>query len=335
MNNDLIKPYNKISKKLKIKRKEYLWKWIRVGFRATTILNKNNKYYSESEESKFIGVLLIVLLDDLAENLQNKNLLNAANAIVLKEFDYFIKYGAINQNALLELDRSCSLMEKKYLFFIQKVTREMLISVCGLPNFNFLKHDFFKYWRKVVNCFNFTLYTNNSVKNQSMPKVEKYFKSLKYSYYTKIFGHNMHVILAMIIDLMCLTKINKKEIKLAIKISEEAQAMGRIGNWLSTWKREMLEKDFSNGVLIYSINNKKIDIKDIKKYIKEKNKKSANQLIKRIEKSDVVDYFLNKWKKHRDRMEMISKKVKIFPTNKYIKGADLFLKLHLGNEGKI
>ncbi len=332
---DIINEYNKASTGLKIKRKEYLWKWIMVGFRATTILNRSNKYYNESEKSKFISVLLIVLLDDLAENLQNKNLLNLANAIVLKEFDHFIEHGAVSQNTFLKPSGSYSPAEKKYLFFIQKTTRKILINLNSLPNFNPLKHVFCKYWQKVIECFDFTLNTNNFVKNQSVPKVEKYFKSLKYSRYTEIFGHNMHVILAMIIDLMCLTKIDKKEIKLIIKISEEAQAMGRIGNWLSTWKREIAEKDFSNGILIYSVNNRKIDIKDIKKYINKKNKKSANQLIKKIEESDVIDYFLNKWKKHRDKMEIMSKKVKIFPTDRYIKGADLFLKLHLKNEGKI
>jgi len=151
-------------------------------------------------------------------------------------------------------------------------------------------------------------------------------------------GHNMHVVLAMIIDLMSLPKINRKEINLSIKISEEAQAMGRIDNWLSTWKRELVEKDFSSGVSIYLVKNKSIGVKDIKTYIGndgKKNNKAMSKLVKQIKKSNFINYFMKKWKKHRTKIKQYSGRITIFSVDEYLKGADSFLKLHLDNKNRI
>lgn len=334
----IIKEYNKISNKLKIKRKEHLWEWVNNAIKITTVLNKKNKYYKNSKKIKFLGVLLIVLLDDLAENLQDKKLLNLAIKIVKNEFYFFSKNEKINnlknKNNFYK-KYSLTTAEINYLNFIQTITKKMLTAVLSLPNYFFLKKYFYKYWGEVIKCFIFTLQTNNFIKNYSEPKIEKYFKNLKYSYYVNVSGHNMHIILAMLIDLMSLKKINKKEITMSIKAAKEAQAMGRIGNWVSTWKREMVEKDFSSGIIIYCINEKKINIKDIKKYLKKTDTKNFHRLVKQIEQSGSLNYFFKKWNEHRENIKKMTKKINFFSINKYLKGADNFLKMHLENMEKI
>lgn len=339
MDDNLIKQYNKVSKKLKIKRKKYLWRWVIKAFKITTILSKKNKYYRESIKIKFFSVLLIILLDDIAENLQNKELLNVASKIVKEEFDYFTRNNNAKEKTVLANYNYFSIAELDYLSFVQKTTQEMLTNVSNLPNYNLLEKKFYRYWLKVINCFKFTLHVNKFVKENTESRIEKYFNNLSYSYYTNITGHNMHVILAMIIDLMSLPKINREKINLSIKISKEAQAMGRIDNWLSTWKRELIEKDFSNGVSIYSIKNKSISIKDVKTYIsnskKKKNNRAVIKLTKQIKKSNFINYFMEKWKKHREKIKQHLDGITIFSVDEYLKGADSFLKLHLDNENKI
>ncbi|MBU4056690.1 hypothetical protein KJ695_02145, partial [Patescibacteria group bacterium] len=263
---------------------------------------------------------------------------NIASKIVKEEFDCFARNNNVKEKIALGGHNYFSAAESDYLSFVKKITQEMLTDVSVLPNYNLLKKDFYRYWLRVINCFKFTLYVNKLVKEGTEPKIEKYFNNLSHSRYTNIMGHNMHVVLAMIIDLMSLPKINRKEINLSIKISEEAQAMGRIDNWLSTWKRELVEKDFSSGVSIYLVKNKSIGVKDIKTYIGndgKKNNKAMSKLVKQIKKSNFINYFMKKWKKHRTKIKQYSGRITIFSVDEYLKGADSFLKLHLDNKNRI
>lgn len=310
-----------------------------TAFEITTILSKNNKNYSNSEKNKFLGVLLIVLLDDIAENLQNERMLTVAIDSVSDELRHFTRFRKLRDEstafARLERNNSFSEAEIDYLRFTIEITREMLNTVLTLPNYDVLKKEYYKYWLKVLDCFVFTLRLNNFIKNNNHQSIKKYFNSLNFSYYANTTGHNMHVILAMIIDLMALRKINKKEIGFSIKISEEAQVMGRIGNWLSTWKRELREKDFSSGIAIYCINNGIIKINDIKSYVLNNDNLIEKRLIKQIERSGAAKYFLSKWSSCRQRIESYSQKITIFSTKKYLHGAKLFLDLHTDNINKI
>ena len=75
-------------------------------------------------------------------------------------------------------------------------------------------------------------------------------------------SHNMIVYLMNDIDLMASTKINKEELPHLRKAFWHAQQMARVGNWLSTWKREIKEKDFSSGVFAYIFSNNIVKYKD-------------------------------------------------------------------------
>ena len=73
--------------------------------------------------------------------------------------------------------------------------------------------------------------------------------------------------------------------------------MTRIGNWVSTWERELNERDFSSGIFAYSLLNKIITLEEIMR-VKENNcEKTKKLIVSKISSSNVENAFLEEWKK--------------------------------------
>jgi hypothetical protein len=102
--------------------------------------------------------------------------------------------------------------------------------------------------------------------------------------------------------------------------------MARIGNWLSTWKREVKEKDYSSGVFAYVFSNKIIDIDEIKNL-------TENEIIKRIENSCVKDYFLSIWKENYLKLLSYKDRIKSVDMKAYLDGLETVIKFHMASEG--
>ena len=105
-----------------------------------------------------------------------------------------------------------------------------------------------------------------------------------------------------------------------------AQQMARIGNWLSTWKREAKEKDISSGVFAYVFSNKIIEYNDFETL-------SDSEIIERIENSNVNEFFMNIWKENYVKLVSLKEKIKSVDMDAYIKGLENVIKFHMASEG--
>src|SRR5262249_53763192 len=60
--------------------------------------------------------------------------------------------------------------------------------------------------------------------------------------------HNMHIIVSSTVDLMCSPKFDRRELGLLRDAIWHAQFMGRIGNLITTWERELGDGDYTSGI---------------------------------------------------------------------------------------
>jgi len=128
------------------------------------------------------------------------------------------------------------------------------------------------------------------------------------------------------IDLMASPQFDKNELSNLRTIFWSAQQMARIGNWLSTWKRELKEKDICSGVLAYAISSKILNIDDIKQ-LKEDN------IVKKIENSGAYQYFGSSWKRNYEKIKGMKGTIKSIDMDKYITGLENVFKFHMASEG--
>jgi hypothetical protein len=142
-------------------------------------------------------------------------------------------------------------------------------------------------------------------------------------------GHNMAIFLCVDIDLMASPKFDKRELPWVRDIVWHAQQMARIGNWLSTWEREIWEMDYTSGIFAFSIMNKLISLDEI--YDMDEN--TNNELIERIKKSEAIQHFLQEWKGNYEEIEANIPHVKSINVKEYLEGLELMLRFHLASSG--
>jgi len=138
--------------------------------------------------------------------------------------------------------------------------------------------------------------------------------------------HNMIVYLLNGIDIMASSSLDNRDLSHVRTAFWHAQQMARIGNWLSTWKREVKEKDISSGVFAYVFENNIIDSSDIGKL-------SDEEIMGRIENSGMQEYFMSVWKENYVKLASLKDKIQSVDMDAYVKGLENVIQFHLLTEG--
>jgi len=139
-------------------------------------------------------------------------------------------------------------------------------------------------------------------------------------------SHNMQAIIDIMLDLMCYKKFNLKELGLVRKIAWKVQEMARIGNWISTWEREINEDDFTSGIFALALENKIINFDRLKKEDKIK-------IINKIKKAKIKEKFLKQWLENYRFIKKLSLKIKSINFKKFFSGLEKLIFFHLASKG--
>lgn len=102
--------------------------------------------------------------------------------------------------------------------------------------------------------------------------------------------------------------------------------MGRIGNMVSTWEREIKERDFTSGVFATVIEWGVISAADLTSM-------TEKELTATIEESGVIQHFLDQWERLRGEIYELSEQVRSVDLTAYASGLEELIRIHLGSRG--
>ncbi len=275
-------------------RSSLFWQFMFRGSQMFSFIKQTKKY--KISELKILITMFIILFDDVADGTKNKKLLNEMIKVISnnKNIDY----------------KKFSTKEKNYLKFTLKLWKHISRKVKKLPSFLQLK-DFFEYdIQQTLNAIKYSCLVNKS----------PYFINKKeFWLYTP---HTLQGMINCSLDLMCFDEINLKEIGKIREIFWNAQKMGRISNCLSTWKDELIKKDFTSTVLVYAIDNELIDFKDL--YAK-----NGKDIIKKIKESNIENNLFGEWENSYNEINFLCNKIKIIKSNALLNRLEIFILLYL------
>ena len=120
--------------------------------------------------------------------------------------------------------------------------------------------------------------------------------------------HNMLMVSFSTLDLMCVAHFQTAELGSLREAMWHAQAMGRIGNVLSTWRRELSEADHSSGMFVGDPS---------------------------LSMSTREHLLLDKWRWHRTRCHAAAAQVRSLDLIPVLRGHDRFFDMHLASAGRI
>lgn len=241
------------------KRDDFTWKLFKKIIDESDYLNVPKKNQRSFHYVHFLFAMFVVLVDDIVDD-------NRDNQFLWRVFGILFEKGSMEK-----IHKN----EWRYLKFIISVWDEIDTNIKTYSRYKkFI--DLFKYdVKQIFNSIEYDYITNNRL--YLINKAECWLYS----------PHSMQFVFNDDMYLMCSTNKSDKDIGELREIFWIAKKMVRIGNWVYTWKREVMEKDFSSGVFAYA-KQKNVEIDRI-------NKMKYNDIARRVRNSRAEKTLLNEW----------------------------------------
>jgi hypothetical protein len=105
-----------------------------------------------------------------------------------------------------------------------------------------------------------------------------------------------------------------------------AQCMGRVGNLVTTWERELGDRDFTSGVFAHALQQGFLSVQQLIDA-------DAEVVREAIAAHDCEAFFLKRWRHHRDQLLALADSIRTVDIRKLIVGLKQLLQIHLGSRG--
>lgn len=278
-------------------RSEFVWKWIYKLFNHCTIGCVPDGRLEATRTRKTLFTMFITIVDDIAEADNDRKTFEQARKIPFP-------------GATVDTTQDLNLTA---LSLAEDVWSEFTDQLGKAPRSDeFLK--LFRYdTRQAVNAMEYSLLVTES------PDIATQTGALHYS------PHNMVVFPYIDIDQMASPKFARDDLAVLRELFWKAQQMARIGNWISTWEREIHEGDFSSGVVIWALRAGVIEPKDLYK--------RPETAIEAIQESNIEDVLIDQWYKLYDKIETFDETADSLKLEKTIKRLKKVMVYHLASEG--
>lgn len=284
-------------------RNGFLWKWLHRMFKIVHL-----PFISESAEKdildiKLLFTMFITLLDDVADRKGNRILLKSLLKIPFQKEKFNFNKSKLNSEEIKLFELTSALWNR----------------ILCLMKKNLINH------KKYQDIFEFDLF-------QALNEMRYAYFFSEYPYlinkneYWAFLSYNMCLYVYSDMDLMSRAKFNIGKAGILREITWDIQKMARIGNWLSTWKRELKENDFSSIVFAYYFGKKPFS------FLGKLNDKKRMEMIKNIRKQKIEKDIFIEWEKSyfniKNKENRNNKDLKI---NEILKFSKKLLFLHLAN----
>ena len=282
-------------------RGDYLWKWCVYGLRAILFPSVSEELREHVTETKMLAVMYGVLLDDVADQWQDQPFLDRLMRATL---------GGASRDF-----RDLGVGREAYAQFTCNVWDEFQQRVSGYPRYaefrDLLDYDN----RQIINTMWYSYLVNADV---------HLLNSEEHDVYSP---HNMQMISFATIDVMCSPDFDHREIGNLRGAMWHAQSMGRIGNLVSTWERELQDGDFSSGVFAILAERYPHLVQDMLL-----DKTDAIHAV--LTQDGVESLFLDKWDRHRAAFQAKLPAVHSVDLRHVLQGLDQLLRMEIGSRGR-
>lgn len=290
-----VKGYQKVGE-----RDEFIWKWlftINPGWIYTPV---HSDYAMSLGFVKTLYNMFIILLDDVSE----KNMQVLLNELVKIPF----------HEQYIDVSRLSS-KDKEYLTFTHSVWKQIDKIIRQYPHHDKIR-DFFDY--ETSQFINAVKYAYLIYKHPNAINTAECWMYIPYS---------MQILVNFDMDLMCSSDLREEDMGQARKTVFFFQQMCRIGNWLTTWEREIKEGDFSSIIIPYCIEEKIINHQDL-------NSQNKDQAINKIKQSPAEEYFLKtEWENRYNELTKLSQNSVLINSEAMLEKIRYLILMHLISRG--
>ncbi len=271
-------------------RNDFVWKLFYKVSKVIDYIDIEDRFSESLLEIRFLMAILVVLIDDCADQSRDEKLLDILSEIITHDELRDLVFPSVKKQYFLD--------------FTVKVYRRIRALLKDAPQYHQLINIFLFDVRQMVGAMEYSSLINKNL--FLLNKTEYWIHS----------PQTMQFAISGSVDMMFVSLLDYSEVGEARKILWLAQKMARIGNCLNTWERELKNNDFTSGVFAYAIDSRIMTYQDL-------DKKNFRTVIKKITDSKIADTMLSEWEDC--RQQIISSDIKIISTKKLLNYLELLL----------
>lgn len=282
-------------------RGRFLWQWCLKGVRMITLPSVEEALREHVVETKMLSIIFGTLIDDIADREQDSEMLQMAIGAASEDWPI----------ARLELWHG---RRRSYLEMISGLWTEIWGRCKTYPRLPDLEQLLRFDNDQILNAMRYALLAN---------QCPGLLNVIEHDVYQP---HNMQIMFMATLDLCASPGFNRDELGTAREIFWHAQRMGRIGNMITTWEREVLDRDFTSGIFAFAVHRGILSAEDLRNL-------PAHEIMGVLESAECQEHFIKDWCYHRTEMERKIEKVRSVDLSGYLLAFEQLIKLHLSSRG--
>jgi hypothetical protein len=279
----------------------YLWKWCALGVDLTTLPCVDARCREHLRDTKLLSIMVNVLLDDLADQRRPGALLGTLMDVT--------------RGAVADVSR-LSAEDRRYVEFTTEVWNEYWSRArqygCFAAYERLLAYDL----NQLFNAIQYSALLNEQLGLLNVVEHDLYSP------------HNMMMMSFATLDLMAAPSFRTTELGKLREAVWHAQWMGRIGNLLSTWEREVAVGDFTSGVFARAVSLGELTIDQLQTADRSLIGSSINY-------GEHREFYQRRWNYHRKCFQARADEIRSIDMTELVRGHDRFFRMHLGSRGLI
>ena len=286
-------------------RDRFLWKWfhfLNPRFRLSMV---DDRYAEKVRNDKSRLTFYVTLVDDLIDERNDRVTFWEAAKIPFGHQQVNFERNGV--------DQAC-------LGLAYEVWDELERSLEAAPRFEEFA-DLFRFdLRQTLNATRYSYVVNNHPYAANM--TEAYAHG----------AHNMSMFGFADIDLMHSRTLDREKCASLRTALCAAQRMARIGNWVSTWRRELRQGDFSSGVLICARQYGLVTDAELQQLCADPLDDTVETVQTRIERAGIEEALLGQWRRYYELLED-TPELDTVDLKRMLDGMETVLRFHLDSEG--
>jgi hypothetical protein len=290
-----VREYEKVGE-----RDVYLWRWCLHGLDLTTLSCVPTTVRSELCDTKLLAVMYGVMLDDIADQGGEEDFLRELEKIISGsgpcDFGRFSPRRQAYAQFTVDLWNTFESRLRKSPFYCEYE--------------ELLNYDH----QQILNTMSYSCLVNRRPELLNVQEHDAYLP------------HNMQMMSFATMDLMNSPYFDRRELGKLREVIWHAQNMGRIGNLVSTWQREIADRDFTSGVFARALREGDLTLDDLRSA-------PAAAIDRAVRAGGHEQYFLDKWESHRKSIQSMARSIKSVDIEALLHALERLIHMELSSRG--
>jgi len=281
-------------------RDRFLWQWIHSLLPSFTLSSVDDRHPSRVRSLKTTLTMYVTVLDDLLERRGDRR--------TFREACKLAEPGA-------SADPARAAVDAETFAFIERVWTVVDDGIDEAPR-----------GEEFADVFAYDLrQTANAIEYSALVSERPHLANLSGA--RRFEAHNMNLFAYIDVDLMYSPAFDPEDLGPLRDLCWDLQEMARIGNWLTTWERELTEGDYSAGVVVLAIQEGLVSPEEIRSAA------DPDAIAERIRENDVESHFSRRWARLYQDARSRDNSVDSVDVDSLVDGMETVYEYHLASEG--